>query len=662
MVPTLFLLASCHAPDASGGDDDTGAGRDSTGDDSAPADDSALPYDSEDSGGDDPFHGMGWVCTVDRVRLDAIGLVGLWGDPGHADAIAADGNGAVFGWSGSTWDYVGGLDRGAIAIDGGDDGSVWVIGYREAFVRESSVWSRRELQDISGASPVAVNVNGFDDVTILETGTDPGCSDCTDARNYVMHFDGSTWSVGEDPDYGQPAASGLVALSDGRLLVVGSQGYVRLVEHGAWTSFDLGTSTSLRAVTELADHSILIAANGGVLFAGTIELGFERIRTDWEGDLFAVSSDGTGGAWILGEGETWDGTHLLHWDGKTLVPLGSPGPWSALGTGPDGALRVAGGTRGGVIAATSGGDLAIEWALDGIAPVADIALGEDGVAFSAADGYRNGVIGLYDGEWHAVDLGDVRAITQVETLPDGAALFVTDDANAWRWDGTAAYEEELPIPGIGHYVSAFAVGSGIAAATGTWYDQGENRDAMLEVRDATGTWSDVDLAMLPGDWMFALAIDEAGTVWLSGYDGGYAYLASWTPESGAEVVVPNLESGAFGLWPKAGGGLWVLLQGDTDDGFYAFDGRSFTLELTGVELGGVRDVVEHPTLGTLAAITYDEGTNDPGPAIAVRAKDGTWSPVALVDDEIESLAVLPDESILAGTWQGALRLSDCAWH
>jgi len=82
----------------------------------------------------------------------------------------------------------------------------------------------------------------------------------------------------------------------------------------------------------------------------------------------------------------------------------------------------------------------------------------------------------------------------------------------------------------------------------------------------------------------------------------------------------------------------------------------------GVELGGVRDVAEHPTLGTLAAVTYDEGTKDPGPAIAVRGKDRTWSPVALVDEEVESLAVLPDGSILAGTWQGALRLSDCAWH
>src|SRR6185436_9496570 len=143
MLPTLLLLASCRLPDTSGGHDDTGAGRDSATDDSAlPIDASTDSHDSKDPGNDDPFYGMGWVCTVERVRLDAVGLVGLWGDPEHDDAVAADGSGDVFGWTGSTWDYVGGLDNGAIAIDGGDDGSVWVIGFREAFVRQASVWSQ----------------------------------------------------------------------------------------------------------------------------------------------------------------------------------------------------------------------------------------------------------------------------------------------------------------------------------------------------------------------------------------------------------------------------------------------------------------------------------------------------------------------------------------
>ena len=661
MFPTLLLLPSCRVPDPSGGHEDTGLREDSATDDSAPPlHDSTLPSDSGDSGTDDPFYGMGWVCTVERVRLDAVGLVGLWSDPKNDDAVAADGYGAVFGWTGSTWDYVGGLDHGAIAVDGGDDGAVWVIGFREAYVRQTSVWSRLDIPEISSASPVAVNVDTFDDVTIIESGTEPSCSDCSDPRNYALTFDGYEWSRFDDKDYAQGAASGIASLSDGRIVVVGSEGYLRTFESGAWASFDLATSTSLRAVTELADGTLLIAADGGVLFAGTLDDGFERNRTEWEGDLFAVASDGGSGAWILGQGSTWDAVQLLHWDGKVLSQVGPFGPWSVLATGPDGALRVAGGTQGAVIADAG---LAIEWSLDGIAPVADIAVADDGVAYSAADGYRNGVIGVYEGEWRAVDLGDIRAIAQVEPLPDGEALFVTDDGNAWRWDGTTATEEVLPVPGIGHYVTAFAAGPDFALATGTSYDQGENRDAMLEVRDATGTWSDADLAVLPGDWIFALAIDEDGPAWLSGYDDGYAYLASWTPESGAEVVVPKLESGAFGLWPKAGGGLWVLLQGDPDDeGFYAFDGTSFALELTGVELGGVRDVVEHPTLGTLAAVTYDEGTTDPGPAIAVRGKDGTWSPVALVDEEVESLAVLPDESILAGTRQGAVRLSDCAWH
>ena len=659
MFPTLLLLASCRLPEPSGGHDTRG-GHDSAPDDSGvPIDDSSRGPDSDDSG-DDPFFGMGWVCAVDGVRLDQIGIVALWGDPENDDVVAADANGAVFGWTGSTWEPVGGLDNGAIAVDGGDDGSVWVIGFREAFVRQTSVWSQIDLPEIASASPVAVSVNGFEDVTIIESGTEPSCSDCSDARNYALTFDGYEWSVIEDTDYAQGAASGIALLPDGRLVVVGSEGYLRTFESGVWTSIDLGTSTSLRAVAELTDGTLLIAADGGVLFAGTVDGGFERIRTTWEGDLFAVSADELGGAWILGQGSTWDEVQLLHWDGKTLAEQGPPDAFRALGHGPDGALLIAGGTKGAWIVSTNP---ALEWSLRGIAPVADIAVTDDGVAYSAAAGYREGVIGEYDGAWTAVDLGDIQAIAQVEPLEDGEVLFVTDDGNAWHWDGWFATEEELPIAGIGHYVSAFAVGPEIAAATGTWYDQGENRDAMLEVRDATGTWSDADLAALPGDWMFALAIDEAGTVWLSGYDGGSGYLASWTPETGAEVVVPKLASGAFGLWPKEGGGLWVLLQGDPhDEGFYAFDGTAFTLELAGVELGGVRDVADHPTLGTLAAVTYDEDTKDPGPAIAVRSKDGTWSPVALVDDEVQSLAVLPDGSILAGTWQGALRLSDCAWH
>jgi hypothetical protein len=661
MSPALFLLASCHTPDAGIAGDDTGTGHDSGTDDSAPDDDSTDSRDTDDSGGDDPFYGMGWVCTVERERLDAVGLVGLWGDAEREDAVAADANGAVFAWSGTTWEYVGGLDDGAIALDGGDDGSVWVVGFREAFVRQTSGWTRLAIPEVDGASPVAVNVDALDDVTIVQSGTEPGCSDCNDARNSMLLFDGSAWSVVEDPDHGQGAASGLGTLSDGRIAVVGSQGYLRTFQHGAWASFDLETSTSLRALAELADGTVLIAAEGGVLFAGTLEAGFERIRTEWEGDLFAVASDGVGGAWLLGRGATWEEVSLLHWDGETLAQVDGAGPWRALGSGPDGALRVVGGNQGAAIA--TGAGLAIEWSLEGIAPLADLAVGDDGVAYSAANGSRNGVIGVYDGEWRAVDLGDIRAIAQVETLPNGVPLFVTDDGNAWRWENAEAIEEKLPIQGIGHYVTAFAAGPELAVVAGTSYDQGENREAMLEVRDPTGTWSDADLASLPGEWLFALAIDDAGTVWLSGYDGGHGYLASWTPESGAEIVVRELESGAFGLWPKVGGGLWVLLQGDPDDdGFYSFDGTSFALELAGVELGGVQDVIEHPTLGMLAAVTYDEGTKNPGPAIAVRGADGIWSPIALVDDTVQSLAVLPDESILVGTWQGALRLSDCAWH
>jgi hypothetical protein len=641
-----------------GSDDDTGTARDSV-DDSAPIDDSTDSHDS----GDDPFYGMGWVCTVERIRLDMVGLVGLWGDAAQSDAVAADRNGAVFAWSGATWEPVGGLDDGAIAVDGADDGTVWVVGDGDAFVRQTSVWTRLDIPEIEAANPIAVNVDAFEDVTIVSSGTEPDCSGCDDARNYAALFDGYEWSVVEDPDLAQGSATALASLSDGRLVVVGSQGYLRTFQHGAWASIDLGTSTSLRAVAELADGSLLISGNGGVVFAGTLDGGFERVHTVWEGDLFAVDSDALGGAWILGEAPSGDMAQLLHWDGKDLRQVGSPGPWEALGRGPDGALRLAGGFLGAEIATASDAGTAFEWALDGIAPVADIAVADDSVAYSAADGYRDGVIGVYDGEWGAVDLGDIHAITQVETLPGGVALFVTDDANAWRWNGAKATEEVLPAPGIGHYVTGFAARGEVAVAAGIAHDKGENRLAMLEVRDAAGAWSDADLAALPGDWVFALAIDDAGSVWLSGYDSGFGYLAAWTPESGAAIVVPDLEGVAYGLWPKGDGGLWVAVQGDPHgEGIYAFDGTSFVLDLVGLGLDGAHDVVEHPTLGTVAALTYDDATEEPGPAIAVRGKDGTWSAIAMVDDPVRSVAVLPDESILVGTSQGALRLSECAWH
>jgi hypothetical protein len=396
-----------------------------------------------------------------------------------------------------------------------------------------------------------------------------------------------------------------------------------------------------------------------VLFAGTLEGGFERFRTEWEGDLFAVASDDTDGAWILGQGSTRDAVTLLHWDGKTLHEVGSPGPWRALGTGPDGALRVAGGTQGAVIADAG---LAIEWSIDGIAPVADIAVTDDGVAYSAADGYRNGVVGVYDGEWRAVDVGDIQAITQVESLSDGEALFVTDDGNAWRWDGATATEEDLPVPGIGHYVTAFAAGPELALAAGSWYDQGENRDAMLEVRDATGIWSDADLAALPGEWIFALAIDEAGT------DGRAATTgATDTSRRGRPSRGPRSSSRGSravrsdsGPGPAAVSGCSSKATRTTKGSMRSTAPRSRSSSRRRARRGPRRRRAPDPR--NLAAVTFDEGSTDPGPAIVVRGKDGTWSPVALVDEEVQSLAVLPDASILAGTWQGALRLSDCAWH
>ncbi len=519
------------------------------------------------------------------------------------------------------------------------------------------------IPEIDAASPVAVAVDAFEDVTILESGTGPGCSDCNDAWNYVVMFDGYEWSTIEDPDHEQGAARALASLSDGRIAVVGNEGYLRVVEHGVWTSMDLGTSTSLRGVAELTDGSLLIVADGGLLFVGTLDAGFERIRTDWEGDFTSVLSDGVGGAWILGVGDSWDDVHVLRWNGTTLAEVGAPGPWWTLGNGPDGDARVVGGERGAAIATASDAGVAIEWSLDGVAPVANLAVATNGVAYSAADGFRGGVIGEYDGQWQAIELGDIRSITLVEAMADGDVLFATDDGNAWRWDGTTAFEEVLPIPGVGHNLTAFALDEDRAVVAATWYDQAENRDNTLVVRDADGVWSEADIDSLPGEWLFAMAIDEDGVAWLSGYDDGKGYLASWTPEAGAQIVIPDLASAAYGSWPKAGGGLWVFLQGDpSDQGFYSFDGESLTFVLGDLGLDGVQDVVEHPVLGPIAAVTYDGGSEAPGPAIVVRDPEGTWSPIAFVDDDVLSLAVLPDDSILVGTWQGALRLSDCAWH
>jgi hypothetical protein len=102
----------------------------------------------------------------------------------------------------------------------------------------------------------------------------------------------------------------------------------------------------------------------------------------------------------------------------------------------------------------------------------------------------------------------------------------------------------------------------------------------------------------------------------------------------------------------------VLLDGDASDrGFYSFDGASLTLELEDLSpsFSGVRDLVQHPEMGVVAAVGRSDETSE----LLVRGDDGVWAPILDVGDAISSLAVLEDGTIVAGTATGALTLRDC---
>jgi hypothetical protein len=249
-------------------------------------------------------------------------------------------------------------------------------------------------------------------------------------------------------------------------------------------------------------------------------------------------------------------------------------------------------------------------------------------------------------------------LDEVEPWSSGDMLLLgTEDV--WRVDGSVAIQEVLPKGNDPSWVG-LVTHDDRAYVAGWDYDAKAERHLALLVRDELG-WTSADVSSLPGIAFFSLGVDEAGTVWLGGFDQDVGYLASWTEKGGAQIVLSDLESTPFGLWPKEGGGLWVLLDGDASDrGFYSFDGVSLTLELEDLSpsFSGVRDVVQHPEMGVVAAVGRSDDTSE----LLVRGDDGVWDPLPGVDDAIASLAVLDDGTMVAGTATGALVIRDCEYE
>jgi hypothetical protein len=650
----LLLLACTSSPD---GPDDSPSGDDSSPvDDSTPPDDSTPIDDTSDDTGTEPPP-PGWSCDVESTRLDMSGVVSAWSAPG--DGVAVDMTGPIEAWNGSAWQTVGSLDGPGRAVDGGADGTVWIVGHApDAHVREDGTWRTEPLPKMA-ASVVDVSVTNAADAVVLWTGFDPKCSTCE--WNFVTIWDGTGFTTVQDPTVNAGPALAIEELSDGRHVVVGDYGYARVVDHGVWSDVDTDKTTdTLFDVAEISKGVLAATGENGLLYVGNPEHGLQRLDTKWSGDFVAIHPDGAGGAWLLSSPftTTRDDVSLLHWNGEktaTLLELPGSGTWYGLSDGPSGEVLVLGGETGSVFAVGSDAGIVPTWRIPGIAPLSDLAVAGDGTVYTTAARARAGVFGRYDGGWDSVDLGGAIVLDEVEATSHGDVLFLTTD-DVWRWDGEVATLEPLPAD----TTWAGMVADGDDGFVAGWsYDDEEVRSLTLAMRDELG-WIGADVASLPGVVFFSLALDGDGTLWLAGFDQNEGYLASWTAETGAAVVHAGMRSVAFGLWPKADGGLWVLLDGDTKDrGFYSFDGKSLTLELADLEgFFGVRDVLEVPGVGPVAAAELADGTL----ALMVRGEDGAWSPIAGVRDEIHSLAALDDGTIVAGTTTGALTLENCAYE
>jgi len=655
MGPLLLLLA-CHS--GSDPDDSSTPVDDSVPpDDSLPPDDSVPPDDTSDDTGTKPPPAPVWSCTIEPFHLDMSGALGAWSDPDKSDGLVLDQDGAIHGWTGSGWQTIESIDGTGRAIDGGTDGTVWVVGNApDARVREDGSWRSEPLPTVVGASPIDVSVANAIDVVVLWTGFDPKCTTCE--VNFVSLWDGTGFTTTEDPNDGTNEAISIEQLSDGRQVIVGDGGYARVLDDGIWSDIDTSKTTdTLFDVAEISKGTIAATGENGFLFVGTPELGLEPVDTKWYGDFVGIRADGTGGAWLLGSPSTSTRNEviLLHWTGGVLIEFeAGEGTWYNLATGPSGELLVLGGEGGSVIGVGFDGGIMPVWTLPAVAPIADLALATDGTLYSAPDRSLGGILGRYTDAWDSIDLGDTLLLDEVEPWSSGDMLLLAT-ADVWHWNGVAASQEALPTGNDPSWVG-LVTHEDRAYVAGWDYDAKAERNLALLVRDDVG-WTSADVSSLPGIAFFSLGVDEAGTVWLGGFDQNVGYLASWTEKDGAQIVLSDLQSTPFGLWPKEGGGLWVLLDGDVSDrGFYSFDGTA--LDDLSPSFSGVRDVVQHPDMGVLAAVGRSDDTSE----LLVRRDVGGWDPVPGVGDAIASLAVLDDGTIVAGTATGALLIRDCEYE
>ncbi len=422
------------------------------------------------------------------------------------------------------------------------------------------------------------------------------------------------------------------------------------IEGGAEVSFDEGTSLSV--ATEGYTAGLVVDGDeGGVVFQGTTETGWDGIRIGEFGDGVAFR-----GLLVLGAtlGMTVEGVQIevvgLALDGATDVGLSLA----------DGA-RLAEGAEG--LSVTNAGGYPVVVDVSAVATLPSVAssYSENGSPMILVEGdsleesatWED--LGVPYAITETVDVAGIAGEPAVLTLSEGAEVYFdqgtslrfsrTGDASQLVVEGTG--DNPVRMAGLGADVAGYwagiSVGTGASAASLTWLElsgAGEATSAALTVDDTELLVDHVSIAGSEGDGL--------------SLEGNASFMAGSSDLAVSGCDVPLRMPGvAVATLPLTG----LALEGNSRDAV-AVDGdgkltESVTWAALGVPYWVIDNIEVNGDAEHAAVLTIEAGTTvlfDTGAGIYV-GKDGA-SGLVVDGTEDAPVTMLPWSAYVAGAWAG----------
>ncbi len=508
------------------------------------------------------------TCDWTSAPIAASGLTALWSDETGA-GFAAGADQRLYQRVGGVWTSLDGPEdeSGYLAVSGDAGGGLWALTATTALYYDGD-WT--DMTPAPGLSLTDLLVRASGEVALLSNAP-LTCDDCERSWTTpsVWTWDGSTWleSVYE-PLEGQLRA--LAETADGRLVAVGDHGALWVEDFDVLIpdTAPLDEDLDLLDVAPLAEGVVISGEQGTILIGDPS--GISPLDTGTDMNLGRVLADSDGQIWALGFEDGESVSTRLYW-GDALVwsssALSAEDSVRAISSPSAGSVWLAGGSAADRVLEGGASGFTEAFSQVGLAPASDLWALDENTAYLVGDAR----FGLWDEGASTGYMGDLsETLVAVQGGTGGEVLAVSEDGVVLSLQGGLVTEEALGEDlsaldlSVADDGSAVVVGARINPDTGT-------RAAVIFSRNS-GSFSEEDAPTGAASLSAALSFGAHDVVVAAGEGASTLY----HNDGGGWVVLGDALPGVvLDLWGPDAETLYAALDGDTGEGVWSYNGRSW---------------------------------------------------------------------------------------